>query len=111
MKLKFNNSLEGVAKLAGIVLLAMGGLWLVGLLLRGIGGLVLGIVGLLAALLKFLLLAAVVIGLGYLLARVLLSRRNTLKNSVQDQDLPVDAQTGYVPTEPTEPRSPSTRLD
>jgi len=111
MKLKFNNSLEGVAKLAGIVLLAVIGLWLVGVLLRGLGALVLGLVGLIAALLKFLLVAALVIGVGYLVGKALLERRKTLKSAEQPQKVPVNGQTAYMPTEPTEPRPSSTRLD
>jgi len=112
MKLKFNNSLEGVAKLAGIVLLAIVGLWLAGVLLRGLGALVLGIVGLIAALLKFLLLAALVIGVGYWVGKALLERRKTLAHaddkSADGKGAPVDAQTAYIPTEP---RPSSTRLD
>jgi|GEM_PF-1945995 len=110
MKLKIDNSLEGVAKLAGIVLLAIVGLWLAGVLLRGLGTLVLGVVGLIAALLKFLLVAALVIGVGYLVGKAMLERRKTL-NSTGSKNAPVDAQTAYIPAEPTEPRPSSTRLD
>lgn len=110
MKLKLNNSLEGVAKLVGIVLLAIVGLWMAGVLLRGLGALVLGIVGLIAALLKFLLVAALVIGVGYLVGKALLERRKTL-NSPTSKNGPVDAQTAYISAEPTEPRPSSPRLD
>ena len=110
MKLKLNNSLEGVAKLAGIVLLAIVGLWLAGVLLRGLGALVLGIVGLIAALLKFLLVAALVIGVGYWVGKAMLERRKTL-NSPTSKNGNVNAQTAYIPAEPTEPRPSSTRPD
>ncbi|MBB6098565.1 putative membrane protein [Deinobacterium chartae] len=64
------GALEAVVKIVLIVLAVVVGLWLVGVILKGLGVLLSGLAVLLAGLLKFLIVATIVVGVVYLIARL-----------------------------------------